>query len=146
MDVKMLCRKHDMKSVMDGIEQAEQRADQHLQARTQRVKQDRTLRQQHHKQQLQQIQAQEEAELHSLRKNLELKDQRSLLVSREKEKAVEKARILAITTSNLRETLRSKLDPVTFDKMTARVKVELRLEARIPATSVEGCRSHIFLG
>ncbi|CAL4095324.1 unnamed protein product [Meganyctiphanes norvegica] len=147
LEVKMLqWRQHVMKSVMDGMEQAEQRADHHLQARAQRVQQDRTLRQQHHKQQLQQVQAQEEAELYSLRKNLELKDQRSLYVSREKENAVEKARSVAITTSNLRDTLKSKLDPVTFDKMAARAKVELRLEARIPATSVEGCKSSIFLG
>uniref|UniRef100_A0A0P4WF74 Uncharacterized protein n=1 Tax=Scylla olivacea TaxID=85551 RepID=A0A0P4WF74_SCYOL len=90
--------------------------------------------------------AREEAELAMVRRCLDAKDTRSQELARERERQVARARSTAHTTAALRDNLKKKLAPETFDKVVARANLELRIENRPPATSSMGTRSHIFLG
>ncbi|XP_045603474.2 coiled-coil domain-containing protein 177 [Procambarus clarkii] len=142
----MQWRQHVLRHQMDAMAAAETRQELYLNTRSSRIHADRTSRSHHHHHLLQQVLAREEAELQLAKKNLEAKDQRSLGVWRERERQVCRARSTALTTAALRENLRKKLSPETFDKVVARANLELRIENRPPATSSLGTRSHIFLG
>ncbi|XP_069947758.1 coiled-coil domain-containing protein 177-like [Cherax quadricarinatus] len=142
----MQWRQHVLRRQLDSMAAAEARQELYLNTRASRIQADRTSRSHHQQQLLQQVMAREEAELQIAKKNLEAKDLRSLGVSRERERQVCRARTTALTTAALRENLRKKLSPETFDKVVARANLELRIENRPPATSSIGSRSHIFLG
>ncbi|XP_071537643.1 uncharacterized protein [Panulirus ornatus] len=142
----MQWRHHVLRRQLDSMAAAEMRQEQYLHTRANRIHADRTCRSQHQQLLLQQVLAREDAELQMAKKNLEAKDMRSQEVARERERQVARARSTALTTATLRENLRKKLAPETFDKVVARANLELRIENRPPATSTMGTRSHIFLG
>ncbi|KAG7166523.1 Coiled-coil domain-containing protein 177-like [Homarus americanus] len=139
-------RQHVLRRQLDSMAAAEARQEQYLNTRANRIHTDRISRSHHQQQLLQQVMAREEAELQMAKKNLEAKDIKSLEVARERDRQVCRARSTALTTAALRENLRKKLAPETFDKVVARANLELRIENRPPATSTMGTRSHIFLG
>ncbi|XP_069975396.1 coiled-coil domain-containing protein 177 [Penaeus vannamei] len=139
-------RQHVLRRLMESLAKAETRQEEYLQTRANRIHHDRTARMNHQHEMMQMVMAREEAELQMAKRSLEAKDLRSLEVARERDRQVALARSTALTTASLRENLRKKLAPETFDKVVARANLELRIENRPPATSSVGTRSHIFLG
>ncbi|KAG0710035.1 hypothetical protein GWK47_023618 [Chionoecetes opilio] len=142
----MQWRQHILSRQLESMEAAEARQEQYLRSRANRIYADRSSRHVHHHHLLQQVLAREEAELAMVRRCLDAKDTRSHELARERERQVTRARCTAHTTAALRDNLKKKLAPETFDKVVARANLELRIENRPPATSSMGTRSHIFLG
>ncbi|XP_050737658.1 coiled-coil domain-containing protein 177-like isoform X2 [Eriocheir sinensis] len=142
----MQWRQHILSRQLEAMAAAETRQEQYLRSRANRIYAERSSRHVHHHHLLQQVLAREEAELAMAKRCLEAKDTRAQELARERERQVAKARSTAHTTAALRENLRKKLAPETFDKVVARANLELRIENRPPATSSQGTRSHIFLG
>ncbi|XP_063874613.1 coiled-coil domain-containing protein 177-like [Scylla paramamosain] len=142
----MQWRQHILTRQLEAMAAAEARQEQYLRSRANRIYAERNSRHIHHHHLLQQVLAREEAELAMVRRCLDAKDTRSQELARERERQVARARSTAHTTAALRDNLKKKLAPETFDKVVARANLELRIENRPPATSSMGTRSHIFLG
>jgi len=101
-----------------------------------RVATERVLREERSLEMLKRVKESEERRRELVKLEIESKEYKSEQVKAEKERRVHLSRLRAQHAAELRQSLREKLDPETFDKKAARAEIELRMLRKSPGRFV----------
>jgi hypothetical protein len=108
-----------------------------------RVASERVLREERSTAMLKRVRESEERRREIVQAVIESKEIKSAQVKAEKERRIHHSRLRAQHAAELRQNLREKLDPETFDRKAARVEIELRMLRKSPGRYVKLTTSHV---
>ena len=115
-------------------EKAQQKYCEWINQRRSRVATDRILRQERSREMLRKVHELENRKLELVKDLIANKNCRSARVKAEKDRRVQISRIRAQHGAEMRQQLKEKLNPDTFDKKAARVELEMRVLKKGPQT------------